>query len=484
MSSATLDDVFSPLKLPRRPLLSSSHTATPHVAEREMMEEDHNMWRNMNELEVPWTATTAMDTVAPVHVPLPATSNPIPSSTSAPRSPRSPPFVPLAASRTSSSSQHNARNQKNTKNTKNAPSSSHPPNVPRLSTAFQVSVKTELKTMRVSTLKLTSKSRLAAVVHQQLKEIVGTIDNEQQQSYLGRIALDCLNNLIVERKRLLKEQQEELQLKMQEINRQVTGLNKQEIEMTTFIEQEQRDVHLDVEYKSNKRQQRKLDVLIPLNQRGRNKPKTHTVGFGATMVNDGGSGGGGGGGGKSSELGIETQRQRVRTTRTQLMVARIVGILHQEEKERQHHKHHQHHQPQNEYPSEEEPSTSNKTTPINATKNIQKMEELIQLKKQMILLKEDHQFEIDELSTVLHEKTVQTNQMRNIILGIRPQLHQMGEDCFNLRQNCEHDMQQYYNWSTKELAFMKYVSLIGVAKNCWWRTTDFFIVVSFRCCCS
>jgi hypothetical protein len=34
-----------------------------------------------------------------------------------------------------------------------------------------------LKTMRVSTLKLTSKSRLAAVVHQQLKEIVGTIDN-------------------------------------------------------------------------------------------------------------------------------------------------------------------------------------------------------------------------------------------------------------------------------------------------------------------
>ena len=89
------------------------------------------------------------------------------------------------------------------------------------------------------------------------------------------------------------------------------------------------------------------------------------------------------------------------------------------------------------------------------------MEELIQLKKQMILLKEDHQFEIDELSTVLHEKTVQTNQMRNIILAIRPQLHQMGEDCFNLRQNCEHDMQQYYNWSTKELAFMKYVSLIG-----------------------
>ena len=481
MSSAALDDVFSPLKLPRRPLLSSSHTATPHVAEREMMEEDHNMWRNMNELEVPWTSE--MDTVAPVHVPLPATSNPIPSSISAPRSPRSPPFVPLAASRTSSSSQHNTRNQKNTKNTKNAPSSSHPPNVPRLSTAFQVSVKTELKTMRVSTLKLTSKSRLAAVVHQQLKEIVGTIDNEQQQSYLGRIALDCLNNLIVERKRLLKEQQEELQLKMQEINRQVTGLNKQEIEMTTFIEQEQRDVHLDVEYKSNKRQQRKLDVLIPLNQRGRNKPKTHTVGFGATMVNDGGSGGGGGGG-KSSELGIETQRQRVRTTRTQLMVARIVGILHQEEKERQHHKHHQHHQPQNEYPSEEEPSTSNKTTPINATKNIQKMEELIQLKKQMILLKEDHQFEIDELSTVLHEKTVQTNQMRNIILGIRPQLHQMGEDCFNLRQNCEHDMQQYYNWSTKELAFMKYVSLIGVAKNCWWRTTDFFIVVSFCCCCS
>lgn len=48
--------------------------------------------------------------------------------------------------------------------------------------------------------------------------------------------------------------------------------------------------------------------------------------------------------------------------------------------------------------------------------------------------------------------------MKDIVSAIRPQLHKMGEECFELRQNCQNHMQQYYNWSTKELTFMKYVS--------------------------
>ena len=159
-------------------------------------------------------------------------------------------------------------------------------------------------------------------------------------------------------------------------------------------------------------------------------------------------------GNSCSDLGVETQRQRVRSTRTQLIVARIVGILFSEEKDNllSNTKHaEQNTMIDDEKSGEQVNGTYEETTFLNNKKNNT-------LKENFRLLKEDHQFAMDEMSTVLHEKQMKINDLKNILFGIRPQLHNMGEQCFELRQGCETEMEKYYNWSTKELSWMKYVS--------------------------
>ena len=197
------------------------------------------------------------------------------------------------------------------------------------------------------------KARLAAMVERKLHEIVAaSIPNEKKQrSWFGGVALESLKNIIIKRRTELEIRRSEALKLVSRTDLELVSLEKQEAEIVVFAAQEEHDSKSDVEYHVRKSKRQKFDVLIPMSRRGAaarshqagggggEKRRTNDVSFGSTVHGGGEKGEKGEKETKSekmseeSEISTETKRQRARLTRTKLILARIVRILHLEETE-------------------------------------------------------------------------------------------------------------------------------------------------------
>ena len=466
VQSSTISEVVSaPLSTPKRSLLRTSDTATPHVAQGELAEEDASIWQNMDTLEVPWD--------------MPSSGMASNFTTSSP--PPSPPPTPTISTFASTpSSIHITPPRTTTTTTATATATATAtktlPTLSRLSTALQVAVRSELTKERDRTNGNTSKSKLAAMVQRKMNDIITnatSTNKDEHQSYIGRMAVDTLSTIVSKRKKQLNKQSIELETTLHSVRTQLALLEKHEQETEIFLSQENQDVQLDIDYKIKKRQKSKEDVLIPMNKRGVNsssKSKTFGVGFGRNVETDtAGSGLVGNdaacrspNGVGESDIAIETQRQRNRSTRTQLIIARIVNILHSEEKELLVSRY-SNNRTSNRISTRTDGTTYNTETYIDSCTNNNtntSVPDLLEQIKTMQLEKEtyttDREFEINELTALLHSKNVAMKILTTGILQLKNEIQATQSNQILLKNEITSQLFNYSQWEKKEMSFTRY----------------------------